>query len=122
MSIEILNSIGILVAIAISIASFFTNARRSGHQNQADDGTYVKNMAETTSITTKARLEAEQRAAKMEIRIADLEKMLSDMAYRVTFVVHTGEEPRIETISVERFPNRRTKDDHPAMNRRKEVQ
>lgn len=104
MTSDTLNSIGIVIAILISILGVTINLSRSGHQNKADDGSYVKNLAEMADLTTKARLEAEQRATKLETRINDLEKLLDGMAYRVTFVVHTGEEPRIEQISVERFP------------------
>ena len=69
---------------------------------------YAKNLAETASMATTGRLEADQRSMTLEKRITDLEKMLNTMAYRVTFVVRTGEDPRIEKIFVERFPNRRS--------------
>ena len=101
---DTLNSIGILFAIAMSVFSFFMNLSRARHQNMTDEGSTMKTIVETSTLTAKARLEAEKRAEKMDQRVAELEKLLNGMAYRVTFVVHTGEEPRIEKISVERFP------------------
>lgn len=116
---EFLNTFGILVAIGISITGFLLNWSRSKHQNMTDSSIYAKNLAETASMATAGRLDADQRSMRLEKRITDLEKMLNAMAYRVTFVVHTGEDPRIEKIFVERFPNRRIDNKPVEIERRK---
>jgi hypothetical protein len=116
---EFLNTFGVIIAIGISITSFLMNWSRSKHQNRMDTSQYAKNLAETAGIATAGRLDAETRSATLEKRISDLEKMLNAMAYRVTFVVHTGEEPRIEKLFVERFPNRRFANEPVKIERRK---
>jgi hypothetical protein len=109
MTAEISNFTG-LISIALSVLTLIVVFTRSQHQNSADDGAFVKNMAEAANITTAARLEAERTKLLLEKRVTDLERLLNNMAYRVTFVVHTGEEPRIEKISVERFSDHRIDD------------
>ena len=101
---DALSNFGIIVAIVISLFGLFVNLSRAQHQNLSDDGTYIKSLVETSELTSEARLKSELRANKLEARISELEKLLNGMAYRVTFVVHTGEIPRVEKISVERFP------------------
>jgi hypothetical protein len=101
---DLLNNIGVIVAIVMSALGLLISLSRSKHQNSADDGSTMKAIVETSSLTATARLEAERRSQTLETRITELEKILSSMSYRVTFVVHTGEEPRIEKISIERFP------------------
>ena len=118
MDMDTLNNFGVIVAIIISVAGLIINSSRARHQNNSDDGSYVKDMVAVADITTRARLDAEQRANKLETRITDLEKQLSGMAYRVTLVVHTGEDPRIEKISVERFSDRRAEDTISSLDRR----
>jgi hypothetical protein len=123
---DILNTLGIVIAIGISIAGYLVNASRSKQQNMTDMSAYAKNLAETTSMATKGRLEAEQRSKELEKEIeelkdeyAELRKLVNAMAYRVMFVVHTGEDPRIEKISVERFPERRFEDKPVDINHRR---
>lgn len=118
---DLLDKIVSVSAIVISLFTLIMMMSRTSHQNAADNGTYVKNVTDMAEINTKARLETEQRAEKLETRITDLEKLLDGMAYRVTFVVHTGEEPRIEKISVERFSNSRLGDEKPMYDARKKV-
>lgn len=118
---DLLDKIVSVSAIVISLFTLIIMMSRTSHQNAADNGTYVKNVTDMAEINTKARLETEQRAEKLETRITDLEKLLDGMAYRVTFVVHTGEEPRIEKISVERFSNSRLGDEKPMYDARKKV-
>lgn len=116
---DLLDKIVSVSAIVISLFTLIMMMSRTSHQNAADNGAYVKNVTDMAEINTKARLETEQRAEKLETRITDLEKLLDGMAYRVTFVVHTGEEPRIEKISVERFSNSRLGDEKPMYDARK---
>lgn len=118
---DLLDKIVSVSAIVISLFTLIMMMSRTSHQNAADNGAYVKNVTDMAEINTKARLETEQRAEKLETRITDLEKLLDGMAYRVTFVVHTGEEPRIEKISVERFSNSRLGDEKPMYDARKKV-
>jgi hypothetical protein len=108
------------IAIIIGIAGVLLNVLRTPHQNRVDDGGYVKNMADTADLSTGARLKAEQRAAELDKRIAELEKQLHGMAYRVTFVVKTGDAPSVENITVARFPDRRVVDKGHSPERREE--
>jgi hypothetical protein len=114
-----------IVSMIVTIVLAYVTFTRMPHQNQADDGEFIKNLAATADITTAARLTAEKRIEALEKEIKtqriEYEKdkallqeqiavFMGSQLYEMTVKMRLWPTPFIEEAEIEYHPERRKVD------------
>jgi hypothetical protein len=107
---------GLVVALVVGFWNMRNNASLSVPVN-------MRNMNEAIKLANDRALDAEKRALAAEEAVSLLEKrtklLESTMAYRLTFDVILGHDPKVERVEIQHFPERRKKDNDVIIERRR---